>query len=182
MSEKLKSRTMRPKAYFTHVGQGVFASVSTRTFHVAATLLMRFCDHFSKASAACAGSSTFGGGASASWLANLRPPVENALINCVSCAGVCFKVSTFVQCRPAQTMRMMPITTITPPVQKSWISGLLCSRSIGGCDTRCIISNTLVTNRPQLQGPIINATKNPSLPTYKTHSQKARPKPMKFLK
>src|ERR1039458_8187201 len=54
-------RAMRPKGYFIQVGQGVLAAVSTRTFHVGASVLRACLAQRSSAS----GSSPFVGGGGA---------------------------------------------------------------------------------------------------------------------
>ena len=72
-----RGRAMRPEFYFTQVGQGVLAAVSTRTFHVGASA-SRFC--LAQRSSA-SGSSPLGGGGDVTLLAYCSPSKVKALIN-----------------------------------------------------------------------------------------------------
>jgi hypothetical protein len=113
----------------------VLAAVSTRTFHVGASVLRVCLAHRSSAS----GSSPFGGGGGAMCWGNFKPSNEKAFTNCVSDAVPPSTVSTPVKCRAPQNVRMMPISAAMKPGQKSCRSRLRRVGSRGGCGMRRIL-------------------------------------------
>ena len=122
--------------YFIQVGQGVFASVSTRTFHLGGVALACCLAQRSSASASAAGSSSFGGDGGANWLAYCTPPEEKALTNWISDAVLPPTVSTPVRCRAPPKARTPPIRTTMNPGQKSWRSNARIAGFTGGCGMR----------------------------------------------
>ena len=109
---------MRPECYFTQVGQGVLAAVSTRTFQVGASAL-RFC---SGPAFKASGSSPFGGGGGAHLIGVLQA-VEGKGLDQLGFPGVAAIHGIHVGQVPRAAERQDdPIRAATKPGQKSWRS------------------------------------------------------------
>ena len=122
--------------YLIHVGQGVLALASTRTFHEGRCGLACSLAQRSSNSAGLAAPAKLGGGAGATCSGYWRPPEAKAATNCVSRAVAPAAVPMEVRCRaPKNTTSAAAIATMNPG-QNSWRSGARASGWTGGCGTR----------------------------------------------